>query len=97
MLIQGPIGIQRLNNFKYLLKEGWIYGLSLFDVTRSNIHFKLTDSAVAIRFNDQTKIVELSEPIPTENFRFPNYEQLMVLGKTNLDLAGLYNKFQLKF
>ncbi|CAN7095239.1 unnamed protein product, partial [Brassica rapa subsp. narinosa] len=43
---------------------------------------------VAIRFNDQTKIVELSEPIPTENFRFPNYEQLMVLGKTNLDLAG---------
>ncbi|CAN6991665.1 unnamed protein product, partial [Brassica rapa subsp. trilocularis] len=41
-----------------------------------------------IRFNDQTKIVELSEPIPTENFRFPKYEQLMVLGKTNVDLAG---------
>ncbi|KAG2277383.1 hypothetical protein Bca52824_027073 [Brassica carinata] len=45
---------------------------------RSNSHFKLTDTPVAMRFNDHTKVVELTEPIPTENFRFPKYEQLML-------------------
>ncbi|KAG2307321.1 hypothetical protein Bca52824_027069 [Brassica carinata] len=76
----------------YLLKEGGIYELSVFDVVRSNSHFKLLGSPVSICFNDQTNFVELAETtsfIPTEKFRFQKYAQLMALANTNVDLPGL--------
>ncbi|CAF2098594.1 unnamed protein product [Brassica rapa] len=58
---------------KHLLKEGGIYEMRVFDVVRSNGHFKLLASLGSIRFDDQTKFVELAETtafIPTEQFRF---------------------------
>nr|VDD29303.1 unnamed protein product [Brassica oleracea] len=51
--------VHRLNTFRELLKEGALYELSGFDVTRSNNHFKLCNSNVAIRLNQSTKLVEV--------------------------------------
>lgn len=65
--------------------------MRVFDVVRSNGHFKLLASLGSIRFDDQTKFVELAETtafIPTEQFRFWK-QQLMALANTNVDLPGL--------
>ncbi|KAF8087120.1 hypothetical protein N665_0598s0004 [Sinapis alba] len=75
----------------FLLKEGGIYELSVFDVLRSNSHFKLLASPCSVRFDDQTKFVELAETtvfIPTDHFRFWKYEQLMALANRNVNLPG---------
>jgi len=50
-----------------------MYELSGFDVSRSNNHFKLFDSVVAIWLNEFTKMVEVpavANPMSTEMFRF---------------------------
>ncbi|KAG2315037.1 hypothetical protein Bca52824_018159 [Brassica carinata] len=47
---------------------------SWFDLTRSNNHFKLSDSIIAIRLNEFIKLVgvhAVANPIPTEMFKFP--------------------------
>ncbi|KAG2255018.1 hypothetical protein Bca52824_074312 [Brassica carinata] len=72
-LIQACVSVHRLNTFRELLREGAIYELSGFDVTRSNNHFKLCDSVVSIRLNEFTKMVEVpavANPMSTEMFRF---------------------------
>ncbi|CAN6904189.1 unnamed protein product [Brassica oleracea] len=58
-LIKISVSVHRLNTFRELLKEGALYELSGFDVTRSNNHFKLCNSNVAIRLNQSTKMVEV--------------------------------------
>ncbi|KAL0703992.1 hypothetical protein Bca4012_070417 [Brassica carinata] len=58
-LIKISVFVHRLNTFRELLKEGALYELSGFDVTRSNNHFKLCNSNVAIRLNQSTKMVEV--------------------------------------
>ena len=68
--------------------------LSGFDVTRSNNRFKLGFSAVAIRLNKFTNMVEVhvvANLIPTEMFRFRSVEQLMSLANTNVELPGMYS------
>ncbi|KAH0906434.1 hypothetical protein HID58_038261 [Brassica napus] len=87
-LIQAFVSVHRLNTFREL-REGAIYELSGFDVTKSNNCFKLCDSVVAISLNKFTKMVEVpavANPIPTEMFRFRSAEQLMSLGNTNVEL-----------
>ncbi|WZZ72665.1 hypothetical protein YC2023_084035 [Brassica napus] len=54
-LIKISVSVHRLNTFR----EGALYELSGFDVTRSNNHFKLCNSNVAIRLNQSTKMVEV--------------------------------------
>ncbi|KAF2538569.1 hypothetical protein F2Q68_00019494 [Brassica cretica] len=59
-LIKIYVSVHRLNTFRELdLKEGALYELSGFDVTRSNNHFKLCNSNVAIRLNQSAKMVEV--------------------------------------
>ncbi|KAH0868752.1 LOW QUALITY PROTEIN: hypothetical protein HID58_075774, partial [Brassica napus] len=55
-LIKISVSVHRLNTFR----EGALYELSGFDVTRSNNHFKLCNSNVAIRLNQSTKMSQLS-------------------------------------
>ena len=93
-LIQASVFVHRLNTFRDVLREGAMYELSGFDVTRSNNHFKICNSVVAIRFNESTKIVEVPDvtnPILTEMFRFRNVEQLMSLINTNVVLPGMFS------
>ncbi|KAL0683620.1 hypothetical protein Bca4012_050468 [Brassica carinata] len=69
-----------------------MYELSGFDVTRSNNRFKLGFSAVAIRLNKFTNMVEVhvvANLIPTEMFRFQSVDQLMSLANTNVELPNI--------
>ncbi|KAF2591018.1 hypothetical protein F2Q70_00040347 [Brassica cretica] len=89
--LSGFICVQRLNTFRNILKQGRLYDLSGFDVTKSNQRFLLSDSHVSIRFTDQTKFHELPENralIPMELFRFRDYDHSMLLANTNTDLHG---------
>ncbi|WZZ51387.1 hypothetical protein YC2023_051494 [Brassica napus] len=91
-LIQAYVSVHRLNTFRELLREGAMYELSGFDVTKSNNRFKLGFSAVAIRLNKFTKMVEVhavSNLIPTEMFRFRSVDQLMSLANTNVELPDI--------
>ncbi|CAF1919223.1 unnamed protein product [Brassica napus] len=91
-LIQASVPVHRLNTFRELLREGAMYDLSGFDVSRSNNNFKLCDSVVAIWLNEFTKMVEVpavANHIPTEMFRFRSVEQLMSLANTNVELPDI--------
>ncbi|KAG2281959.1 hypothetical protein Bca52824_053179 [Brassica carinata] len=91
-LIQASVSVHRLNTFRELLREGAMYELSGFDVTRSNNRFKLGFSAVAIRLNKFTNMVEVhvvANLIPTEMFRFQSVDQLMSLANTNVELPNI--------
>lgn len=75
-----------------------MYEFRGIDVAGSNSHVKVSDAPVSICFTDHTSFVEVMEPTvnhPTEKFRLQMYDQLMALANTNVDLAGLYNNFQL--
>ncbi|CAN6985808.1 unnamed protein product [Brassica rapa subsp. trilocularis] len=88
---EGPISVHPLNTFRHLPKEGAVYELSGFDVSRSNPNYRLSDSPFSIQFTDLTSFVELSnpaKPIRIEHLRLRNYDQLMVVANTNTDLPG---------
>nr|VDD29709.1 unnamed protein product [Brassica oleracea] len=53
-LIHGSINSSRIDTFRRRLSEGSVYFLSGFDIARSNPKFRLSDSPVSIRFNDET-------------------------------------------
>ncbi|CAN7131676.1 unnamed protein product, partial [Brassica rapa subsp. narinosa] len=86
----GTITAHRLYSSKNLLSESAVYELSVFNVARSNHHFKLCASPVCIRFTEHTSFVEVVDPTAEKKIRFCKYEQLMALVKTNVDLPGMY-------
>ncbi|KAH0903335.1 hypothetical protein HID58_042838 [Brassica napus] len=47
-LMARPLCNVHLNNLKHLLKAGSVYGMSGFEVTRSNLNFKLYDSPLSV-------------------------------------------------
>lgn len=88
---EGPISVHELSTFRHLPKEGAVYELSGFDVSRSNPNYRLSDSPFSVQFTDLTSFVELSNPaksIRIEHLRLRNYDQLMVVANTNTDLPG---------
>ncbi|KAF3522719.1 hypothetical protein F2Q69_00049217 [Brassica cretica] len=90
---EGPISVHELSTFRHLPKEGAVYELSGFDVSRSNPNYRLSDSPFSVQFTDLTSFVELSNPaksIRIEHLRLRNYDQLMVVANTNTDLPGKF-------
>lgn len=87
---KGPISVHELNTFRHLPKEGAVYELSGFDVSRSNPNYRLSDSPFSVQFTDLTSFVELSNPVRIEHLRLRNYDQLMVVANTNTDLPGKF-------
>ncbi|KAG2322038.1 hypothetical protein Bca52824_015251 [Brassica carinata] len=62
-----------------------------FDVVRCAQNFRLTDSPLLIRFNDNTEFDDITEPVsplPKEGFRFRNQAELVGLANTNTQLPG---------
>ncbi|CAG7897156.1 unnamed protein product [Brassica rapa] len=55
----GTITAHRLYSSKNLLSESAVYELSVFDVSRSNNHFKLCASPVCIRFTEHTSFFQV--------------------------------------
>uniref|UniRef100_A0A0D3E574 DUF223 domain-containing protein n=1 Tax=Brassica oleracea var. oleracea TaxID=109376 RepID=A0A0D3E574_BRAOL len=91
-LIHGSINSSRIDTFRRRLSEGSVYFLSGFDIARSNPKFRLFDSPVSIRFNDETFFetkTDSDKDIPTELFRFRSHEQLLTLANTNRDLPDI--------
>ena len=91
-LIHRSINSSRVDTFRRRLSEGSIYSLSGFNVARSNPKFRLSDSPVSIRLNDETFFetkTDSDKDIPTEIFRFHSHEQLLALTNTNRELPGI--------
>lgn len=96
-LVQGCIHAARHLTFRGRLTEGAIYTLSVFDVTRSNPKFRLTDGPVSIRFDDETaseKLATTVRIIPTEHFRFRPYQQILELGNTGKQLPDVMGELR---
>ncbi|KAH0873957.1 hypothetical protein HID58_071319, partial [Brassica napus] len=93
---KGPISVHELNTFRHLPKEGAVYELSGFDVSRSNPNYRLSDSPFSVQFTDLTSFVELSNPVRIEHLRLRNYDQLMVVANTNTDLPDTKVRDQAK-
>lgn len=95
-LIQGSINSIRQLKFRERLREGPVYTLSGFDVTRSNPNYRLADAPLSIRFSDGTSFDKLTEsirPIPTEMFQFRSYNQLLELANRVKQLPGMNLRF----
>ncbi|RID80083.1 hypothetical protein BRARA_A02776 [Brassica rapa] len=91
-LIHRSINSSRVDTFRRRLSEGSIYSLSGFNVARSNPKFRLSDSPVSIRLNDETFFetkTDSDKDIPTEIFRFHSHEQLLALTNTNRELPDI--------
>ncbi|CAF2045914.1 unnamed protein product [Brassica napus] len=77
----------------WMIREGAMYEVSEFEMTRCNNHFKFCDSNLAIQFNNFTKFIEVHavpNPIPTEKIRLHKFEELMNLANTNVQLPNPY-------
>ncbi|KAL0713623.1 hypothetical protein Bca4012_020601 [Brassica carinata] len=61
--------------------------LAFFDVTRSSPNFRFADAPVAIRLTEQTRFIELTEPM------FPytdaDLQVLMAFANTNRELPDI--------
>ncbi|XP_009140907.1 uncharacterized protein LOC103864892 isoform X2 [Brassica rapa] len=91
-MVQGSVPALRQLKFRKRLTEGSIYTLSGFDVTRSNPKFRLSGAPFSLRFNDGTDFEKLKttvRTIPTEQFRFRPYDQLLELANTGKQLPDV--------
>ncbi|KAJ0240329.1 hypothetical protein HA466_0224700 [Hirschfeldia incana] len=58
--IQVTVNVHRLKIFMHLFSAGSLYTVSGFDITRSSLNFKLSESPVSIRFNDENDFKDLT-------------------------------------
>ncbi|XP_024013212.1 uncharacterized protein LOC112087536 [Eutrema salsugineum] len=95
---QGSINVHCLNTFKHLLREGSIYTMRGFDVTRSNNNFKLCDSKFSIRFTSDTSFVEVpnsESSIPKQMLWFRSYDELLSLVNSNSELPDVIGELSM--
>ncbi|CAF1784549.1 unnamed protein product, partial [Brassica napus] len=91
-VVHGSIPASRQLRFKNRLSEGSVYTLSGFDVTRSSPKYRLSDAPVSVRFNaesDFEKLPATDRIIPTEHFRFRQYDQIIELANTGNQLPDV--------
>ncbi|XP_019082555.1 PREDICTED: uncharacterized protein LOC104704357 [Camelina sativa] len=91
-LKQSSIYVTHLPKFEHALRDGAMYRISAFDVTRSNTRFKLSDFHFSIRFTAATLFEEVEESfcvIPKEFFRLRTHEELVLLANTNTELPDV--------
>ena len=91
-MVHGSIPASRQRRFKNRLSEGSVYTLSGFDVTRSSPKYRLSDAPVSVRFNAETdfeKLPATDSIIPTEHFRFRQYDRIIELANTGNQLPGM--------
>ncbi|CAN6892138.1 unnamed protein product [Brassica oleracea] len=100
-LTQATVNVHLLNTFRHLFNVGSMYSVSGFDVTHSNLNFKLSGSPVSIRFNDETDFKDLTETNFLKNISgstilktlpVRSHDQLLGLANTNTHLPVTLQK-----
>ncbi|KAG5384156.1 hypothetical protein IGI04_035626, partial [Brassica rapa subsp. trilocularis] len=85
-MMQVTISSSRLPQYRERLIVGTMFSVSGFDVSRCAQSFRLTESSLLIRFNENTTFEEITDhvsPLPEEAFRFRNQSEMIGLAKTN--------------
>ncbi|XP_018461150.2 uncharacterized protein LOC108832149 [Raphanus sativus] len=91
-MMQAVIGFSLLPKHRERLTAGTVFSVSGFDVSRCAQNFRLTDSPLMIRFNENTSFEELAEPVsplPEEAFRFRNQSEMIGLANSNTQLPDV--------
>ncbi|XP_022576028.1 uncharacterized protein LOC106453740 [Brassica napus] len=90
-MMQVTISSSRLPQYRERLIVGTMFFVSGFDVSRCAQSFRLTESSLLIRFNENTTFEEITDhvsPLPEEAFRFRNQSEMIGLAKTNTQFPG---------
>ncbi|CAN6925750.1 unnamed protein product [Brassica oleracea] len=93
-MIPATVNVNRLATHMPNLKSSSVYSLTVFDVTRCNQNYRLSDSALLVRFSDSNSFNEVKPAvlIPLEFFWLRhNHSDMICLANTNtqfLDLIG---------
>ena len=90
-MMQVTISSSRLPQYRERLIVGTMLSVSGFDVSRCAQSFRLTESSLLIRFNEDTTFEEITDhvsPLPEEAFRFRNQSEMIGLAKTNTQFPG---------
>lgn len=90
-LIPATVIVHLLPAFRQRLKVGSLFTLGGLEMARRHQNYRLSDSALMIRFSDSTKFSALAEPvcpIPEEHFKFCENNSLHGLANNNTKLPG---------
>ncbi|KAJ4872689.1 DUF223 domain-containing protein [Raphanus sativus] len=88
-LIPATVIVHLLPAFRQRLKVGSLFTLGGLEMARCHQNYRLSDSALMIRFSDSTKFSALAEPvcpIPEEHFKFCENNSLHGLANNNTKL-----------
>ena len=85
------VNVNRLATHMPNLKSSSVYSLTVFDVTRCNQNYRLSDSALLIRFSDSNSFSEVKPAvlIPLEFFWLRhNHSDMLCVANTNTQFLG---------
>ncbi|KAJ4902086.1 hypothetical protein Rs2_16037 [Raphanus sativus] len=88
-LIPATVIVHLLPAFRQRLKVGSLFTLGGLEMARCHQNYRLSGSALMIRFSDSTKFSALAEPvcpIPEEHFKFCENNSLHGLANNNTKL-----------
>ncbi|CAN8244967.1 unnamed protein product [Cochlearia groenlandica] len=96
-VIHGFITAARCPEYRRRLKSGSIYRIAQFEVARCATTYKITENPFLIRFIPQTTIEEVADGvavIKAEKFMCREFEALMSLANSNLELPDVVGQIQ---